>query len=75
VDQSAGLGGFAPLAMLTLSELLPNDDKGEFALDPTRNTAPGVTLLPQWLTALRRGAYRGSRQGRHEANSVDSQQL
>lgn len=72
VDQSAGLGDFAPLAVLTLTELLPDDDKGEFALDPTRNSAPGVTLLPQWLTALRRGAYLGSRKGRHEANSVDS---
>jgi hypothetical protein len=75
VDQSEGLGAFAPLAVLTLTDLLPNDDHSDVALDPTRNSAPGVTLLPQWLTALRQGAYRGSRKGRHEANSVDSQQL
>lgn len=75
VDQSAGLGDFAPLATLTITDLLPNDDHGGFALDPTRNSGPGVTLLPGWLTALRRSAYRGSRKGRDGTNAADGQPL
>jgi hypothetical protein len=72
VDQSVGLNGFTPLATLTLTDLLPDAEQGKLGLDPTKNTAAGVTLLPGWLTALRRGAYRGSREGRHKSDSVDS---
>lgn len=75
VDQPAGLDIFVPLAVLTITDLMPNDDHGGFALDPTRNSAPGVTLLPGWLTALRSGAYRGSREGRDGSNAVDGQPL
>lgn len=75
VDQSSGLGEFVPLATLTLTDLLPQADGEALALDPTTNSAPGVTLLPGWLTALRRGAYRGSREGRQRTEAVDSRYL
>ncbi|MDF2822725.1 MAG: phosphodiesterase [Mycobacterium sp.] len=68
VDQAAGLKQFEPLAMLTLETLVPVGEQDNLALDPTRHSAPGVTLLPGWLTTLRRAAYRGSRQGRHDAD-------
>ncbi len=60
--------GQAPtsLAILTFTHLLPEGEQETLAFDPTRNSAPGVTLSPGWLTALRRGAYRGSRQGRRD---------
>ncbi len=54
----------APLATLVFTHLLPVRDAEHLAFDPTTNSAPGVALAPKWLTALRRGAYRGSRQGR-----------
>jgi hypothetical protein len=56
----------APLATLTFTHLLPEGEGDDLGFDPTRNSAPGVALQPGWLTALRRGAYRGSRQGRRD---------
>ncbi|WP_197379012.1 phosphodiesterase [Mycolicibacterium mengxianglii] len=64
VDQSRGLGDFTPLATLTFTDLEPAAEQHELAMDPTAHSAPGVDLQPRWLTALRRGAYRGSRKGR-----------
>ncbi|CAN5510809.1 hypothetical protein BH10ACT9_BH10ACT9_07480 [soil metagenome] len=75
IDQSDGLGEFAPLAVLSVTELLPESEQGDLALDPTVHSAPGVELLPGWLTALRRGAYRGSREGRHDGENIDSRQV
>ncbi|WP_422744175.1 phosphodiesterase [Mycobacterium sp. WMMD1722] len=62
VEQAAGTGAFRPLARLTFSRVLPPDR--DLAFDPTRNCTSEVDLLPRWLTALRRSAYRRSRQGR-----------
>lgn len=62
VDQAAGTGEFAPLARLTLSEVLPPDR--DMSFDPTLNSARGVSLAPAWLTSFRRAAYRRSREGR-----------
>lgn len=62
VEQAAGTGEFRPLAHLVLSEVVPPDR--DLSFDPTRNSAPGVDLLPRWLTNFRRAAYRRSRQGR-----------
>ncbi|CAJ1510648.1 phosphodiesterase [[Mycobacterium] burgundiense] len=66
VEQARGRGEFTPLATLEFNRELesawPPED---VAFDPTLNTAPEVSLLPQWLTAVRRRAYRSSRQGRH----------
>ncbi|MET0900972.1 MAG: phosphodiesterase [Mycobacterium sp.] len=75
LDQASGLGDFTPLGVLTVDGLLPESEQGPLALDPTVHSAPGVDLLPGWLTALRRGAYRGSRQGRHSDASVDSRPM
>lgn len=62
IEQAAGTGEFHQLARLRLTEVVPGRD---MAFDPTLNTAPGVQLLPRWLTHFRRAAYRRSRQGRH----------
>jgi hypothetical protein len=62
IEQAAGTGEFHQLARLRLTEVVPGRD---MAFDPTLNTAPGVQLLPRWLTDFRRAAYRRSRQGRH----------
>jgi hypothetical protein len=64
IEQARGsTGDFQPLATLTLDELLPSD-AGDVAFDPTRHSAAGVDPFPDWLTDLRRDAYRRSRQGR-----------
>lgn len=60
VEQARGAADFQPLAQLTLDELTPR----EMSFDPIRNDAPGVELMPGWLTDLRRAAYRRSREGR-----------
>ena len=75
IDQSNRLGGFAPLGVLTVAELLPDAAQRDLDLDPTVHSAPGVDLLPGWLTALRSGAYRGSRAGRHSEVAVDSRHM
>jgi hypothetical protein len=75
LDQAGGLGEFTPLGVITVDGLLPESEQGHLALDPTLHSAPGVDLLPGWLTALRRGAYRGSREGRHSEMAVDSRHL
>ncbi len=62
IEQAAGTGAFLRLANLTLTTVVP--DRNEVAFDPVLNTAPGVQLVPGWLTDLRRAAYRRSREGR-----------
>ncbi len=62
VEQAAGTGAFLRLARLTLTIITP--DRNDVAFDPVLNTAPGVQLLPGWLTRFREAAYRRSREGR-----------
>lgn len=64
IEQAEGSGKFGPLAVLEFDRDLDDAWPEDIAFDPTLNHANGVTLLPEWLTALRRRAYRGSRQGR-----------
>lgn len=64
IQQAHGSEPFQPLAELTLTATIPTDEDHDVSFDPTRNTFPGVTLGPQWLTALRERAYRRSRHGR-----------
>lgn len=65
VEQAQGRNGFSPLAVLEFGRELdsawPPED---IAFDPTLNIAPEVRLLPDWLTSVRRRAYRSSREGR-----------
>lgn len=65
IAQAHGTGPFQPLARLTLDSSVPTDEEHDVSFDPTRNTAPGATLGPEWLTTLRERAYRFSRRGRH----------
>jgi hypothetical protein len=65
VTQARGTGPFLPLATLELTKVIPTDEKHDVSFDPTRNSAPGVGLGPQWLTTLRERAYLRSRRGRH----------
>jgi hypothetical protein len=62
IDQACGRGDFAPLARLTLTGVL--DPEPDVSFDPVANTAPGVSLYPEWLADLRARAYRRSREGR-----------
>lgn len=62
IDQACGRGHFAPLARLTLTSVL--DPEPDVSFDPVTNTAPGVSLYPEWLADLRARAYRRSRDGR-----------
>lgn len=62
VDQARGRAGFAPLARLTLTGVL--DSEPDVSFDPVTNTAPGLSLHPEWLSGLRAGAYQRSRDGR-----------
>jgi hypothetical protein len=64
IAQAHGTGPFEPLAVLTLTKVIPTDEDHDVSFDPTRNTAPGVGLGPGWLTALRERAYLRSRRGR-----------
>lgn len=62
IEQAAGTGTFLRLGRLTLRHVVP--DRNDVAFDPVLHSAPGVQLLPQWLTDFRRAAYRRSREGR-----------
>lgn len=65
VEQAQGTGGFAPLAVVEFDRVIEMDwPPTDISFDPTLNLAEGVSLLPGWLTAIRRRAYRSSRQGR-----------
>jgi hypothetical protein len=65
IEQANGTQDFHPVASLTLDEVIPTDDPAhDVSFDPTLHSAPGVTLLPGWLTDFRRLAYLRSRQGR-----------
>jgi hypothetical protein len=62
IEQAQARAEFQPLARLTLRHVDPSRD--DIAFDPALHTDCDVELLPRWLTALRRAAYRHSRQGR-----------
>ncbi|OBF12003.1 phosphodiesterase [Mycobacterium sp. ACS4331] len=65
IEQAQGRNNFEPLATLEFGRELDSSWPPEdVSFDPTLNTTPGVTLLPDWLAAVRRRAYRSSRQGR-----------
>lgn len=62
LDQACGTNGFTPLARVTLTEPMPDDQSVSF--DPTLHAPPGIRLAPGWLTGLRRQSYDRSREGR-----------
>ncbi|MGV0744172.1 phosphodiesterase [Mycolicibacterium sp. XJ870] len=62
VEQASTTGEFRPLARLSLHKKLPPGR--DISFDPTLHTAPGVALVPGWLSDVRRVAYRRSRIGR-----------
>lgn len=65
IEQAYGVGPFHPLATLTFDRELCGDEPGcDEPFDPTVRSGTNVTLLPGWLTTLRRSAYRNSREGR-----------
>ncbi len=65
ITQARGGGPFTNLATLTLQRALCGDEpECDQPFDPTVRSGTGVTLLPHWLTRLRRSAYRNSREGR-----------
>lgn len=65
IDQAPGFAPFHRLARLTIKDLVPQDEISDVDFDPVLRTAPGVQLMPQWLSNLRMQAYRRSREGRH----------
>jgi hypothetical protein len=71
VQQAHGMGTFEPLAELTLTAVVPTDSDHDVSFDPTRNTARGVGLGPEWLTRLRESAYLRSRRGRGAPDEAD----
>jgi hypothetical protein len=65
VEQAQGRNPFRRLAVLEFDRELESPWPPEdVAFDPAVNIGSEVSLLPQWLTAIRRRAYRSSRQGR-----------
>jgi hypothetical protein len=64
IEQAHGTAGFEPLAVLTLTKVIPTDEDHDVSFDPTRNTGSGVGLGPEWLTKIRERAYLRSRSGR-----------
>jgi hypothetical protein len=64
LDQACGSSDFERLARLTLTSALDRQADQDVSFDPVVNTAPGVTLVPEWLADLRARAYRRSREGR-----------
>ena len=74
IHQAHGTGPFEPLAELTLTTVIPTDGDHDVSFDPALNTAPGVRLGPEWLTALRARAYLRSREGRHAPEAPNPHQ-
>jgi hypothetical protein len=71
VEQARGTGAFTELATLRFDRELCDDDPGcDTPFDPTVRSGTEVRLLPEWLTAFRRSAYRNSREGRGAASSA-----
>lgn len=68
ITQARGRDNFTPLAHLHIDELLDPGPTQDISFDPTINSAPGVELMPRWLTKIRRQAYARSREGRHASN-------
>lgn len=71
IQQAHGTGSFEPLAELSLTSVIPTDEDHDVSFDPTRHTAPGVGMGPEWLTALRERAYMRSRRGRRAPDRSD----
>jgi hypothetical protein len=69
VDLASGTGAFTELATLTFDRELCHVDPGcDLPFDPTVRSGTEVTLVPEWLTRVRRAAYRNSREGRGAAS-------
>ena len=65
VEQAQSTGPFTPLATVTFDpELCGDEPECDQPFDPTVRSGTAVRLLPGWLTAFRRAAYRNSREGR-----------
>ncbi len=65
VEQARGGGAFTPLATLRFERALCGDEpECDQPFDPTQRSGAQIELLPQWLTSLRKSAYRNSREGR-----------
>jgi hypothetical protein len=64
LDQACGRSDFGRLARLTLSSVLDGQHGKDVSFDPVVNTAPGLSLYPEWLADLRARAYQHSREGR-----------
>ncbi len=64
LDQACGRGDFTPMARITLTTALDPERDHDVSFDPVLNTAPGLSLYPQWLADLRARAYQHSRDGR-----------
>jgi len=65
VTQARGTGRFTDLATVTFDRALRGDEPGcDEPFDPSIHSGTAVSLLPRWLTTLRRSAYRNSREGR-----------
>jgi hypothetical protein len=62
IEQAHGMGGFEPLARLTLRHPDPSND--DIAFDPVLHSDEDVQLAPGWLANVRRAAYRRSREAR-----------
>jgi hypothetical protein len=65
IEQACGAEAFRPLARLTVGAVIAPDEAHDVAFDPVLHTAPGVRLVPTWLSAFREQAYERSRRGRH----------
>jgi hypothetical protein len=63
LDQARGREEFTPLARLHLTSVIDRA-QADISFDPVVNTAPGLTLYPEWLADLRARAYQRSREGR-----------
>lgn len=65
IEQACGNNGFTNLGTLTFDREICEDEPGcDQPFDPTVRSGTEVKLLPQWLTTLRKSAYRNSREGR-----------
>lgn len=64
IEQARGTEAFRPLARLTARGAMEAGETPDVAFDPVRHTAPGVQLMPTWLSRFREQAYDRSRRGR-----------
>lgn len=66
IEEAVGTGPFRCIGDVTLTQV---DDLPHVDFDPTGTLPSGITLFPEWLTALRTGAYFNSRRGRPDSVS------